>query len=319
MSFISDSPSDVASPFYRHVTKFTLLTETLDWCPEALLIIVQSYVGTETQWCSAREWGKKGNSAGSLINPFGIVVRAHRVYVTDHANHRIQVFHKYTGEFIEIVGSHGSGPLQFDYPHGIALDGDTLFVTEQGNHRLQSVDLKRAQHIANTAPGVLYHPKGMCVSGSNVFLVDAKHRVCVFDKVTLRFLRQWGEQGQRDGQLYYPFGVAVVGDKVFVVDSGNHRIQIFRVDGTFLKTYKVEKGGSLNWPSDVAVVQGEMFIADKNNHRIVVLSSETGELMKCWGYKGTESGRLQMPSALAFSEGALYIAEQRNHRIQVVV
>jgi DNA-binding beta-propeller fold protein YncE len=323
------SLSDVASPSYRNVTKLTLLTEILDWCPEALLMIVQGYVGTETRGNFVRHWGKKGlyydseispaGIADVLYNPAGIVVRGDFVFVTDQGNHRIQVFQKHTGSIITTIGSHGPGPMQLGAPHGIAIDGDTLFVSEAETHRVQAIDLKRSQHIALGGVGRLHYPKGICVSGNNLFVVDARHRVCVFDKVTLRFLRQWGEQGARDGQLSFPFDVAVVGDKVYVVDSGNNRIQVFQPDGTFLKTFKVGGGLGLNWPSAIAVVQGEMFVADKNNHRILVLQAETGEVLKYWGYKGSHFGRFQMPSALAFNEGELYITEHKNHRVQVVV
>ena len=51
-------------------------------------------------------------------------------------------------------------------------------------------------------------------------------------------LLTWGETGHEPGQLFQPTGIAVAADEtVFVADTGNHRIEAFDADGTFLWTF----------------------------------------------------------------------------------
>lgn len=46
----------------------------------------------------------------------------------------------------------------------------------------------------------------------------------------------WGEVGSEPGRLLHPRGIAVSRDgDVFIADQGNHRVQQFRPDGTFLR------------------------------------------------------------------------------------
>ena len=67
----------------------------------------------------------------------------------------------------------------------------------------------------------------------NVYVIDSSHeghvnhRIKVFD-LEGRFLREWGEWGDRDGEFKHPVGIAVDGGgNVYVADSGNHRVQVF--------------------------------------------------------------------------------------------
>ncbi|MFN2136809.1 MAG: hypothetical protein ACK2UK_12695 [Candidatus Promineifilaceae bacterium] len=65
-------------------------------------------------------------------------------------------------------------------------------------------------------------------------------------------LAKWGSSGQSNGQFNYPGDVAAMPDgSVLVADSGNHRIQKFSADGTFLA--KLGGPGELNLPRGVAV------------------------------------------------------------------
>ena len=60
--------------------------------------------------------------------------------------------------------------------------------------------------------------------------------------------------------------------RVYVVDRGNHRIQIFSDDGTYLETLGTsrESGSdhlSFLFPTGVAVSKSRIFVADAGNHR----------------------------------------------------
>ena len=69
------------------------------------------------------------------------------------------------------------------------------------------------------------------------------------------FVTSWGTKGNGPGQFHDPTGVAVAGDEVFVADSRNGRIQVFDLDGNFLRAFG-EPGdakGQLGRPMNLTV------------------------------------------------------------------
>ena len=82
--------------------------------------------------------------------------------------------------------------------------------------------------IKSAGDGQLNHPRGIAVSGEEVFVVELNnHRVQVFG-LDGTYRRQFGEKGAGEGQFNCPTGIAVSGDEVFVVDPDNLRVQVFR-------------------------------------------------------------------------------------------
>ena len=48
--------------------------------------------------------------------------------------------------------------------------------------------------------------------------------------------RRWGRRGPGPGQFDQPLGVSISsGGDIVVCDYGNHRVQVFRADGTFVR------------------------------------------------------------------------------------
>ena len=70
-------------------------------------------------------------------------------------------------------------------------------------------------------------------------MLTCNHRVQVFSLVDGNFLRQWGSEGD---------GIAVDQGGVFVADTNNHRVQVFQLDGTFVRE-KASSMGLLGWLS----------------------------------------------------------------------
>ena len=67
--------------------------------------------------------------------------------------------------------------------------------------------------------------------------------------------------------------MCVSGGSVFVADTNNHRIQVYKLDGSFVSSWgSVGSGqGQLHHPSGVCVSGGSVFVSDSGNHRIQVL------------------------------------------------
>ena len=88
----------------------------------------------------------------------------------------------------------------------------------------------------------------------------------------------FGKKGSGDGMFEYPVGVAVSDrDEIVVADCGNHRVQVFDSNGTFLRSFghKGENDGEFKYPVGLAINKDrQIFVADLDNHRIQIFSWE---------------------------------------------
>ena len=85
-------------------------------------------------------------------------------------------------------------------------------------------------------------------------------------------LLYWGRGGSLPGQFANPVDLAVSTDGfVYVADTGNHRIQKFASDSTFILSWGTfgSGPGQFNSPTGVAVdPSGNVYVADASNNRI---------------------------------------------------
>ena len=89
------------------------------------------------------EFGGLGSGTGQLKEPAGLAVAGADVYVADRGNSRIEEFKftekegKTTAEYLNQLGTKGSGNSQFKEPQDVALDSEGhLWVADAGNNRL---------------------------------------------------------------------------------------------------------------------------------------------------------------------------------------
>ena len=55
-----------------------------------------------------------------------------------------------------------------------------------------------------------------------------------------RLIRRLAREGSGPGELKFPSGTAVFEDKVIVLDKGNSRVMIFKMDGTYVKDFRID-------------------------------------------------------------------------------
>ncbi|MCI5209344.1 MAG: hypothetical protein D3910_11245, partial [Candidatus Electrothrix sp. ATG2] len=85
-----------------------------------------------------RKWGNFGTGEGKFKYPVDIDIHDNgRVYVSDAANHRIQVFDK-EGNYIDQWGGFGTDSGEFNIPHGVKTDiNGNVFISDGYNYRVQ--------------------------------------------------------------------------------------------------------------------------------------------------------------------------------------
>jgi DNA-binding beta-propeller fold protein YncE len=287
-------------------------------------------------------WGFHGSDEGQFDNPHGIAVNSEgSVFVADTENNRIQKFRS-DGSFIRTWGSLGTGNGQFDGPFGVAVDPEGfLYVTERDNHRIQKFsntgEFVTSWGSLGSEAGQFQFPLGIDTDGyGKVYVVDnGNHRIQKFTN-TGEFVTSWGSLGAENGQLKNPTDIAVLSHPaseslgtVWVSDSGNSRIQVFHVNGSFSTKWGSfgSGNGQFHTPFGIDVEAAPnphptVFVADTNNHRIQQFGF-LGIFLTSWGSLGTqEEGKFKWPSQVAEytppgGTQLLYVADSGNNRIQV--
>ncbi|XP_078573787.1 uncharacterized protein LOC144860466 [Branchiostoma floridae x Branchiostoma japonicum] len=95
----------------------------------------------------------------------------------------------------------------------------------------------------------------------------------------------FGGLGSERGQFNSPLGVTVSDKEIFVVDCTNQRIQVFTLQGTFVRQFStVVSGGQIN-PQDVAMNrEGNLWVVGyTDSAEFAVLYNKDGRMLKTFG------------------------------------
>jgi DNA-binding beta-propeller fold protein YncE len=115
--------------------------------------------------------------------------------------------------------------------------------------------------------------------------------------------------------------MVIDGDVVYVTDSSNHRIVVFKTDGTFVKNLCARGSGlgELRFPYGLDEdEEGHLLVCEFGNNRIQMIDKQTGKGIKTWGVAGREVGQLAYPWAIAVDGERAVIVDSGNNRLQVV-
>jgi sugar lactone lactonase YvrE len=160
---------------------------------------------------------------GLMVTPHGIHVDAQgNVWVADFAGNAERTkghqVHKFSprGELLMSLGTAGqagSGPNQFNQPNDVitAPDG-SIFVSDghSGQGMTSNEAMEKGRASGATARIIKFAPDGTR-------------------------LKEWGRIGVRHGEFRTPHAMAFDSDgRLWVVDRGNHRIEIFDQEGSYL-------------------------------------------------------------------------------------
>lgn len=136
----------------------------------------------------------------------------------------------------------------------------------------------------------------------------------------IAFISTWGSQGSAPSEFHYPFDVAVDQEGfVYVTDTGNHRVQKFTHDGTFVLEWgsKGTELGQFIKPTGIAVgPHDSVYVADYFADTIQQFTLD-GRFLRKWGTSGSQEGEFDSPAGLAISpDGAVYVIDEYNFRVQ---
>ena len=144
-------------------------------------------------------------------------------------------------------------------------------------------------------------------------------RVVILNKEG-ELIKSFGSYGDEDGQFDDPNGVDVDEEgRIIVVDSGNHRIQVFDNDGSFIRSFGSRSPeGQFDQPQSVVVDRdGNIVISDSGNDRIQVMDIE-GNFIRCFGTEGSGDSQFNCPRGVDVDgEGRIVVCDSENGRVSV--
>ncbi len=252
-----------------------------------------------------------------------------------------------------VIGGIGVEPGRFNTPHDVAIGPDgMIYITDGGNHRVQAftpdgrflrawgsfcalydsgqpgcVDPDGAGPMPLGA-GQFNEPWGIAVApDGSVYVADLwNHRIQQFTPDG-QFLRAWGgfaqtaqDPRENPGFFFGPRDLVVAEDRLYVTDTGNKRIQVFTLDGQFLKAWGGPGmlPGQLDEPVGIAILpDGHLVIADTWNKRMQIFMPE-GASVRSWDIAGwLDQSVTNKPHVAVDSRGRIFATDPTGFRVLV--
>ncbi|MGD0463862.1 MAG: hypothetical protein ABSB74_15350 [Tepidisphaeraceae bacterium] len=149
------------------------------------------------------------------FRPGGLAVHGNELYVTDHKANHVEVFDRFSGKSLRIIGGFGQKPGQMVGPLGIATDDQgNIYVDDIINCRVQKFapDGKLLGMFGSLGdhPGTFTRPKHIAVDHDGViYVVDAAFQnVQMFDS-QFKALLFFGNNGDYPGSMDLPAGICL--------------------------------------------------------------------------------------------------------------
>jgi hypothetical protein len=253
------------------------------------------------------------------------------------------------GNVVQSWGGPGQGYDWPDSEHGIFIDyKDNVWVAGNGDKDTNILKFTKTgkfimqigrhgttagsndtQNVNRPAGLVVYQPT------NEVFVADGygNRRVIVFDAETGAYKRHWGAYGKKPDdaaprtrvyegagspQFNLVHGINISHDGlVYVGDRVNNRIQVFKLDGTFLKEVYIERKTSANEGTAFGLAfspdkqQQFFYVPDGSNKKVEIVNRESLEVV---GFFGGHGGHgvgdfYHIHSISTDSKGNIYMGE----------
>jgi len=260
------------------------------------------------------------------------------------------------GRFLQAWGGPGEGYEWFKSEHGVFVDSkdnvwlsgnakednQILKFTSKGKFLMQIGHAGKNRGSNDTEnlggpAGLFVYPKT-----NELFVADGyfNHRVIVFDADTGKYKRHWGAYGKKpDNNLKFPPRAQLVqgpapegfnnpvhavlvtnDDLVYVGDRSNNRLQVFKLDGTFIKEVFISRNTLQNEGTVYAFAvspdkeQKFLYVVDGSNKAVRVLNRQTLEIVSSVGGHAGHNARefFHIHSVAIDSKGNLFLGEVNN-------
>ncbi len=228
------------------------------------------------------------------------------------------------------------------FPHGVFVDhNDFVWVGNAPHHTIMKFT-RSGEHLLTIGafdqtggsddPRLLGGAADYWVdpATNELFVADGyvNRRIAVFDAETGTFLRQWGAYGEAPDDTYtfddtsplprqfnLVHGLAGSRDGLlYIADATTSRIQVFRLDGTFVREASVDGRSLPARITDVALSPDRdetwLYVADGRDDKVWIIRRSDLEIVGEFGRPGSGWGEFGRPHNIATdSQGNVYVAE----------
>ena len=131
----------------------------------------------------------------------------------------------------------------------------------------------------------------------------------------------FGREGSLAGLFDCPWGVTVnERNEIAVTDEDNNRVQVFSIDGTYLRSFgrKGDQEGEFDDPRGIVFLNnGNITVADSFYNRVQMFNGQ-GEYLSQFGGEGNRDHQLHFPWGLSVdSDGNIIVADSKNNLIKI--
>jgi DNA-binding beta-propeller fold protein YncE len=262
----------------------------------------------------------------------GIVVdKQDNVYVFHTGKPSICKFDK-NGQFQAAWGEAFEGGAHGFYLHQ-EQDGEFLYVTDTNKGIAVKMDLSGNELLTLGTPDrpdlynadKKYVPTDIAVSANGDIYVSDGYGQSWIHHYTAQgeYIRSWGGRGAEAGQLNCPHGISIDTrsgeEEIYVADRGNHRIQVFTLDGVSKRIILDD----MDKPCSFYYFGDEVYFPDLNsrvtifdrNDRLICHLGEDQQAYKQEGWPNLpksyyRDNKFSSPHGVCVdSEGSVYVAE----------
>ncbi len=247
--------------------------------------------------------GGDGNLPGQFKSPRGLAIDSKGfIYVADYFNARVQKFAQ-DGTFIAAFGSRGEGEGEFKEPNSVVIDeAGNAYVTDGLAHKMLKFDADGKFIKEWKKPEVDFYGARDLAFGPNkrLYVIDQGHtRITVFDPATEAF-STWGAGGSGDGQFNESTGIGIGAGLIFIADRDNRRIQVFDLEGKFIRQWPIPGWERSHYPDVVYdEVTKHVYVSDGKSNQILVFDVEGNPLPPL---KSEKDEKFENPSAMVIVE-----------------
>lgn len=275
----------------------------------------------------------ESESGERLRKPYAIAVHRGRIFVSDTVARVVKVFDMPEGRYFKIgekEDSNASGTLT--KPMGLDVDENgNLYVADVTPKFIMIYD--RDGNFLRKIGGPDFFDRLTSVTvdkkGERLYVVDIggvkseNHRVRVFDAQKGNHLFDIGKRGSGPGEFNLPRDTAIDKDNnLYVVDGGNFRIQVFNLEGKFLRTFGAIglEGGSFARPKEVQTdPAGNVYVIDAAFGNFQIFNQKSQLLMFIGTHTENDGpAHYMLPSGITVDEnGRIYVVDQWFKKIDI--